>query len=46
MYAYGFPRGTGRGMAEIEESAEMMYYCCDLAEILLALLFFRYLVSH
>lgn len=40
MYAYSFPRGTGRDLVEIEESAKLMYYGGDLAEILLAIAFF------
>lgn len=40
MYAYGYPRGTGHDIAEIEEEAKLMYYGGDLAEILLAIAFF------
>jgi len=39
MYAYGFPRNAGHGIAEIEAAAQMMYYGGDLAELLLALVF-------
>lgn len=40
MYAYGFPRGTGRDISEIEASAKLMYYGGDVAEILLTIAFF------
>lgn len=36
MYAYGFPRGTGADLAELEAAARLMYYGGDLAELLLA----------
>ncbi|QUE76231.1 cytochrome c oxidase assembly protein [Stutzerimonas stutzeri] len=40
MYAYGFPRDAGHGLAQIEAAAQLMYYGGDLAELLLALVFF------
>lgn len=40
MYAYGYPRGTGRDITEIEDAAKLMYYGGDVAEILLAIAFF------
>ena len=40
MYAYGFPRDAGHSIAEIEAAAELMYYGGDLAELLLAVVFF------
>lgn len=40
MYGYGFPREAGYGLAEIEAAAQLMYYGGDLAELLLAIVFF------
>jgi putative membrane protein len=40
MYGYGFPRDAGHELAEIESAAQLMYYGGDLAELLLALVFF------
>lgn len=40
MYAYGFPRDAGLEPAEIEAAAQLMYYGGDLAELILALVFF------
>lgn len=40
MYAYGYPRDAGHGLAEIEAAAQLMYYGGDLAELLLAIVFF------
>ncbi|MEL7560832.1 cytochrome c oxidase assembly protein [Stutzerimonas chloritidismutans] len=40
MYAYGFPRDAGLELAEIEAAAQLMYYGGDLAELILALVFF------
>ena len=40
MYAYGFPRDAGIELAEIEAAAQLMYYGGDLAELILALVFF------
>lgn len=40
MYGYGYPRGTGYGLAEIEAAAQLMYYGGNVAEMTLALLFF------
>lgn len=36
MCAYGFPRGSGHGLDEIQAAAQLMYYGGDLAELLLA----------
>lgn len=40
MYAYGFPRDAGHSLTEIEGAAQLMSYGGDLAELLLALVFF------
>lgn len=40
MYAYGWPRGTGHGLAQIREAALLMYYGGDVAELLLAVALF------
>lgn len=40
MYAHGFPREAGHSLAEIEAAAQLMYYGGDLAELLLAIVFF------
>jgi putative membrane protein len=40
MYGYGFPRDAGHELAEIEAAAQLMYYGGDLAELLLAIVFF------
>lgn len=40
MYAYGFPRNAGHSIVEIEAAAKLMYYGGDLAELLLAAVFF------
>lgn len=40
MYAYGFPRDASHDLEQIEAAAQLMYYGGDLAELLLALVFF------
>lgn len=40
MYAFGFPRGTVHGLAEIELAAQIMYYGGDLSELLLMIVLF------
>jgi putative membrane protein len=40
MYAYGFPRGTPDNPTDLEAAAQWMYYGGDLAEALLAGIFF------
>jgi putative membrane protein len=40
MFAYGFPRDAGHDPAEIEGAAQLMFYGGDIAELLLALVFF------
>lgn len=40
MYGYGYPRGAGHELAEIEAAAQLMYYGGNIAELTLALLFF------
>jgi putative membrane protein len=40
LYAYGYPQESGHSMVEIEAAAQLMYYGGDLAELLLALVFF------
>lgn len=40
MFAYGFPRDAGHDLAEIEGAAQLMFYGGDIAEMLLALVFF------
>ncbi|MBE0404950.1 MULTISPECIES: cytochrome c oxidase assembly protein [Halomonas] len=36
MYGYGWPRGTGHSLEEVQAAAQWMYYGGDLAEVLLA----------
>lgn len=36
MYGYGWPRGTGHSLEEVQAAAQLMYYGGDLAEVLLA----------
>ncbi|RUR33224.1 cytochrome c oxidase assembly protein [Vreelandella nanhaiensis] len=36
MYGYGWPRGTGHSVEEVQAAAQLMYYGGDLAEVLLA----------
>lgn len=40
MYAYAFPRNTPHSIEEIHAAAKIMYYGGDLAELLLAVVFF------
>lgn len=40
MYAYGWPRGTSHGTAEIEQAAQIMFYGGDVSELLLAVALF------
>lgn len=40
LYAHGYPQNAGHPLAEIEAAAQLMYYGGDLAELLLALVFF------
>jgi putative membrane protein len=40
MCAYGYPRGTPHDHGEIQATAQLMYYGCDLAELLLSVAFF------
>ncbi|MGK9066216.1 cytochrome c oxidase assembly protein [Stutzerimonas chloritidismutans] len=40
MYAHGFPQHAGHSLEEIEAAAQLMYYGGDLAELLLAVVFF------
>lgn len=43
MYAYGWPRGSGHSLAEIQAAAKLMYYGGDIAELLLlAVLLLRF----
>jgi putative membrane protein len=35
MYAYGWPRGSGHSLSEIQAAAKLMYYGGDFAELLL-----------
>ncbi|WP_457808829.1 cytochrome c oxidase assembly protein [Kushneria sp. EE4] len=35
LYAFGFPRGTGAGVEELQQAAMWMYYWGDLAEAVL-----------
>lgn len=37
MYGYGWPRGTGHSLEEVQAAAQLMYYGGDLAEVLLAI---------
>ena len=46
MYAHGFPKDAGHSLAEIEAAAQLMYYGGDLAELLLALVFFATWYRH
>lgn len=39
LYGYGFPRGTGHTLEELQAAAELMYYGGDLAEALLIVAF-------
>lgn len=40
MYAHGYPQNSGHSLSEIEAAAQLMYYGGDLAELLLAVVFF------
>lgn len=40
MYGFGYPRGTGASLGEIQSAAQWMYYGGDLAELLLTIAFF------
>lgn len=46
MYAHLWPRGTGLSETEIRESAQLMYYAGDLAELLLAIALFASWYQH
>lgn len=35
MYGYGWPRGTGHSLEDVQAAAQLMYYGGDLAEVLL-----------
>lgn len=37
MYGFGWPRGTGHSLEEVQAAAQLMYYGGDLAEVLLAI---------
>jgi putative membrane protein len=41
MFAFSFPKGTFFSATEIQAAAQLMYYCGDLAELLLIIAFFR-----
>lgn len=40
MYAYGWPRGTGHDLVEIQQAAKLMYYGGDLTELVLVVVLF------
>lgn len=40
MYGYGWPRGTGHSLGELQAAAQWMYYGGDLAELFLIIAFF------
>lgn len=41
MYAYGWPESAGRGLVEIQEAAQIMYYGGDLIEAILLIALMR-----